>query len=281
MIPSDLSLLKQFRTSDGYMLSNRIWPVTQPLAYIVGLHGIISHGGWYLKCCSALARAGFEVHFLERRGSGLNAAERGDVNGYVMWLTDLESYLKQLPHGLSKLLLGISWGGKLATALVWYRRDLIQGLILVCPGLFAKQGANVWQKVALAVATRARWAQRRVNLPLHDPQLFTDALHWQQYIRTDPLVLRQVTIRFAWTDQQLSRYATRWNGTIDCPLLLMLTGNDRIIDNPRVSAFIYEKAPHVHLVEYSKAAHTFDFGPVAKTSHDDIVRWARYSIDVP
>ena len=71
------------------MLSNCIWPVTQPLAYIVGLHGIVSHGGWYLKSCSALARAGFEVHFLERRGSGLNTAERGDVNGYVTWLTDL------------------------------------------------------------------------------------------------------------------------------------------------------------------------------------------------
>ena len=47
---------------------------------VVLLHGITSHGGWYYSQLPPSARWGFEVHFLDRRGSGLNAEARGDVD---------------------------------------------------------------------------------------------------------------------------------------------------------------------------------------------------------
>jgi len=142
------------------------------------------------------ARAGFEVHFLERRGSGLNASDRGDVDRYETWLDDLERYVMQLPNDVSKLLFGTSNGGKLATAFVRRRCDLVLGVALICPGLFVKKGDNVWQRCALPLAARTGLAWRQVDIPWRDLTLFTDAPHWQQYIRTDPLVLHQITIRF-------------------------------------------------------------------------------------
>ena len=43
-----------------------------------------------------LASAGFEVHFLDRRGSGLNADEPGDVDRWQTWIDDVAVYLEQI-----------------------------------------------------------------------------------------------------------------------------------------------------------------------------------------
>src|SRR5690606_11137268 len=51
-------------------------PAGEPRAYIVGVHGIQSHSGWYEWSSSRLAAAGYDVRFLDRRGSGLNEHER-------------------------------------------------------------------------------------------------------------------------------------------------------------------------------------------------------------
>src|SRR5207253_7502356 len=49
---------------------------------VVGLHGIQSHGGWYLESCRRIADAGYDVVFLERRGCGLNDRDRGDAPSF-------------------------------------------------------------------------------------------------------------------------------------------------------------------------------------------------------
>ena len=70
-----------YEAADGRRLAARMWDVASPpLARVVFLHGITSHGGWYHRSGSHLASRDFEVHFLDRRGSGLNADQPGDVD---------------------------------------------------------------------------------------------------------------------------------------------------------------------------------------------------------
>ena len=44
--------------------------------------------------------AGFEVHFLDRRGSGLNAEQPGDVDRWQTWIDDVAAYLEKLGREL-------------------------------------------------------------------------------------------------------------------------------------------------------------------------------------
>ena len=85
-----------YSAADGYRCAVRVWKAERPVGRVVWVHGIISHGGWYFGSCRHLAAAGLEVHFLDRRGSGLNAADRGHVDRWETWVRDVEIYLERL-----------------------------------------------------------------------------------------------------------------------------------------------------------------------------------------
>lgn len=259
--------------ADGRTLFGRRWSKPEPLARLVLLHGIISHSGWYLASCRTLVEAGFEVHFLDRRGAGLNAAGRGDIDRFETWLTDVEGYLSHLPTDRPRLLAGISWGGKVATAVARRSPGLCDGLALLCPGLFARQRANRWQRLGIHAASLLGAGSRHVTIPLRDPALFTGEPHWQAYVATDPLTLRTITIRFARADLALSRYATESPESIRTPTFLMLAGRDRIIDNPSVSRFVESFAARYRDIQvYPEATHTFEFEKNAEVYCLDLAR---------
>lgn len=274
LVPLTIPRLTAFRASDGYSLCVRIWDANEPAARIVCLHGIISHGGWYLRSCQYLARCGFEVHFVDRRGSGLNAKGRGDVDGFTTWLEDVENYLDALGGSLPRILNGISWGGKLAAAVARHRPWLLDGLALVCPGIAALKGARPVQRIGLRLMNAAGLRGRRVAIPLQDPALFTDHPPWQAYIRDDPLTLRTITARLAVADLALNRYVATAAPGIRVPTLLMLSGQDRIIDNGGVKAF-FERlgTPQKQLIEYPAAGHTLEFEPRPEGFFQDLAGW--------
>ena len=85
-----------YTAADGRRLAVRVWHGRRAAAgRVVFLHGITSHGGWYNRSCEHLAAAGFEVHFLDRRGSGLNIEQPGDVDRWQTWIDDVRVYLEQ------------------------------------------------------------------------------------------------------------------------------------------------------------------------------------------
>ena len=268
--------ITNYSAAGGYRSYVRVWDVARPAARVVCLHGIISHGGWYLQSCQRLADAGCEVHYLERRGSGLNAEQRGDVDRYQTWIEDVTTYLQQLPSDVPRILLGVSWGGKLAVAVTKHSSQLVDAFGMLCPGMYAPRGPNRFQKPALKVLARTKLRGRRVTIPLQDPTLFTDAREWQTYIAHDPLVLRQITLRFAYADTQLDAYVADAAQHIRTPALLMLAGKDRITDNHRLRRFFKElSSPSKELIEYPEAAHTFEFEPDPEPFFRDLTDWVR------
>jgi len=268
--------IRPFTAPDGYQLSLRKWEVENPLAHVVCLHGIVSHGGWYLASCDHLAADGFGIHMLDRRGSGLNRQRRGDVDRWETWPQDVESYLETLPRATPRILLGISWGGTLATAVARRRPDLLQGLGLICPGLYSKKAATLPQRAALGIAQFLPVRSRHVTIPLRDPALFTNSESHQAYIANDPLTLRKMTIGFALANQKLVRYATEKPQEIHVPTLLMLAGDDPISNNAKLREFVGRMGgPSPRIIEYPGASHTLEFEPDPSDYFRDLNAWCR------
>jgi alpha-beta hydrolase superfamily lysophospholipase len=264
-----------YRAADGRQLAVRVWHATiPPQGRVVFLHGITSHGGWYNRSCQHLAAAGFDVHFLDRRGSGLNIDQPGDVDRWQTWLDDVRTYLERDRDAQPTVLCGISWGGKLAAAVA--RRDpaLIRGLGLVCPGLYSPHEPGFIKRMILACPAPSRLQQRRVPIPLRSPTLYTESPEWQEFIARDPLALREVTFRFAREDRALTRFARQAAPFLKMPLLLVLVGRDRIVNNRRTRAFFFRTTTAQRtLLEYPNAAHTLEFEPDPRPYFQDLADW--------
>lgn len=264
-----------YSAPDGRRLAVRVWSGTEPpRARVVFVHGITSHGGWYTESCAYLRDCGLEVHFLDRRGSGLNAQHPGDVDRHATWLTDVTTYLEQLGADRPIVLCGISWGGKLAAAVARFQPGLLRGLALITPGLYSHFEPNILQRLALRLPMRQRMQSRHLEIPIQRGSLYTDTQKWRDYIDSDPLSLREVTVRFAQVDAKLARYAKQAAPYIHTPTLMMLSGRDRIVTNSRCRSYLGRiGASHKTLIEYPNAVHTLEFEHEPTRYFADLADW--------
>jgi alpha-beta hydrolase superfamily lysophospholipase len=293
-------VIRTHRASDGYVWKYRQYDSAEgaaPRGCVVCVHGIQSHGGWYDYSCRRLAEEGFAVSFLDRRGSGLNEQDRGDAPGFRRLIDDIAEYLltlrdrrgegergrrgdetqSSLPLSpsppLPLLLVAISWGGKLAAALQRRHPGLVDGLALLCPGFFARVRPSLGERLGIV------WAyftspRRMFPVPLNDPELFTASPRWQQFLRDDPLAVRQATARLLANSVRLDGYLRFVPRRVSVPVLLLLAGQDRIVDNARTRRFVESFAsPDKTIIEYPEAHHTLEFEPRPHRYLDDLVGW--------
>ncbi|MBL8867341.1 MAG: alpha/beta fold hydrolase [Planctomycetia bacterium] len=267
--------LRTFSATDGYRFYYRHYPAAgRPRGRIVFLHGIRSHAGWYGRSCEAFAAAGYEVFFLDRRGSGLNTAHRGDTPNFRRLLDDVAEFLLDLRRTQPWLpihLAGISWGGKLAVGLPYRKPGLVSSLVLLCPGLCPKVGPSLGQRIAIGRA-RVRNPSKLFTIPLSEPELFTGSPEWQKFIDANPHDLREATARFLFGSTSLDIYLKRAAKRVAVPSLLLLAEHDRIIDNARTKEFVQVFPTPPKIVDYAGAHHTLEF-ETNTTFVADILAW--------
>lgn len=277
-------VLKTYTAGDGYRCHYRDYPAAgTPRGRVVFVHGIQSHAGWYEWSCKRLAQAGFAVSFLDRRGSGQNAEARGDAPSFRRLLDDIADFLRPLRQqdpSLPTFLAGISWGGKPVTALQRRHPGLVDGLALLCPGFCPQVRPS--RKERLGILWSRLVAPRRLfPVPLSDPQLFTATPRWQEFIRDDPLSIRQATARFFVESVRLDLYLRFAVSHVRLPVLLLLAEYDRIIDNARTRAFVDRFASAEREVrEYAGAHHTLEFEADPEPFLADLLGWLRWRTGV-
>lgn len=273
-----------FCTSDGYPLQYRHWSAaaTCPRAQIVALHGIQSHSGWYTYSSRLLAQAGYEVFFLDRRGSGLNRRDRGHALHSERLVNDVVQFLSYLNHKtlshrraeLPTILMGVSWGGKLAAVTALKHPQLFQGVALLYAGLFSKVQPRWFDLWKMRWIEAIGWGRGRVPIPFNDPTLFTDQPEWQEFIRRDELALHTVTVSFLLANAQLTQLLQQTSATFPMPSLLMLAGRDDIIENTATRACYQRIAGSQGVIlEYPQARHTLEFEDQRDAFINDLIRW--------
>ena len=270
--------IASFVTSGGYKLHYRHFqPVGMSKGTIVFIHGIQSHGGWYETSCKKFAQAGYRVLFLDRRGSGLNEVSRGDSPSFRTLLDDLKEFLQYQRKeiaGATPLILGaISWGGKIAFGLEIRMASLVDGFILLAPGFCPK--VHPTRKERFFIALGSLFSPRRLfNIPLNDPELFTSNPAAQKFLKEDPLALRKATARFLLDSVRLDFYLRIFRTKISKPILLLIAGQDKIIDNEKTIAFVKRFASGSLTVrDYPEAHHTFEFEPEPQKHIEEIEEW--------
>lgn len=275
--------VREFQAGDGYRWRYRRFPAQgDQKAEVVLIHGIQSHGGWYIHSCTRLAEEGFAVSFLDRRGSGLNEVGRGDCPSFRRLLEDIAEYINSLSRApdngkpgdrLPLFLGGISWGGKLAIALERRHPGLVDGIFLLCPGFVPKVYPSLGQRLKI-LFTRLFRPRKVFPIPLSEPDLFTANPRWQEFLRQDPLRLHQGTARLLVESARLDAYLRFVPKYVHVPVLLMLASEDRIIHNDRTRTYVRKFATTDQQVfEYPGAHHTLEFEPDPEIYLKDLAGW--------
>lgn len=270
-------LVATFPAGDGYPLSYfRYGAIGTPRAVVLCLHGIQSHAGWYGESCSRLSQAGFEVFFVERRGSGRATRDRGDCEGRKQLQDDVVrsvGFAREQCPGLPVALLAISWAGKLALAAIKSQPNLVDACVFICPGWFAKVEPTLKEKLAIAWGFLFK-PRTRVRIPLSDPALFTANPQRQEYLRNDPLSLREGSARLLMASRVLDRVIRAAPEKIKVPCVLFLGGRDRIVANDRLRDYFERFASEdKSVIEYASAHHTLEFEPDPEPFFRDLVGW--------
>jgi alpha-beta hydrolase superfamily lysophospholipase len=253
----------EYQTRDGNTLGYIAYTKPGATTALVYLHGIESHAGWFAQAANRLADRGYDVFSLDRRGSGINRENRGYVSGHIdhyrVLFEDIHDFIAPLhAHYRHVFLVGLSWGGKLATTYeLEYPAD-VDGLVLITPGIKALVDVSLPVKLKIVL-----YAQLSPESPIASPiapEMFTTTPRYLDYIKGDPSRLTHATARFYWQSNRLDGYLDSNIEALDTPTLLFLAGQDRIIDNAGViEALNRGNQNKLTIINYPEQTHSVQF----------------------
>jgi len=265
--------LGQYKTRNGKTLSFRKWLGEKDV--IVYLHGIESHSSWFSTFASRINEGGFTVYGIDRRGSGLNAEDRGDITDYNVFLDDIEDALKVIKEqhvGKKIYIMGICWGALLAANYIAKKKAKSDGLILLSPAIYRKVNFNLCIK---AVVRACFFIDPGIcfKIPIKD-NMFTPNRRYLDFIGKDPMRLRSLTVRFFNEILRMERELSTTNHEIDAPVAVLLAGHDEIVDNKKVQEWFKRLRSKDKTIEtFSGFHHVMPFEDDVTPLIDFITNW--------
>lgn len=278
----DYRIAREYKGAEDEILGYFYYPPSNPAngTSLIYLHGIESHAGWFDQVARALAAKGYAVYSLDRRGSGINRENRGfqsgDIASYETLLEDIQLFIKAVPRrGQPRILIGLSWGGKLAMGYALTYPHDVDALVLITPGLKSKVDLQMWEKALLVGALAVKPASR-FAVPIETSMFTTDPI-WQERINQDPLRLHSVTAHFLWENRKLDSLIERHISHNLTPVLLFLAGIDRIVDNEKIISLLGQGRQDIlTILRYNDQTHSIQFEASERLA-SDMDHWIRLS----
>jgi alpha-beta hydrolase superfamily lysophospholipase len=272
---------REFQAPDGGELGYIAYTAPGADTALVYLHGVESHAGWFAQAAVLLRERGYDVFCLDRRGSGINRGNRGFTSGHVdnfrVLLDDIHAFIAPLRERYRRIVLvGLSWGGKLATAHALTWPGDADALVLVTPGLRALVDVSLLDKLRIVLFAQFS-PESRIASPIA-PEMFTTTPRYLDYIENDPLRLTHATARFYWQSNRLDAWLANNIDRLDTPLLLFLAGRDRIIDNAGVIELLQRaRLQEFEIIDYPDQTHSVQFDDPDRLVQD-MDQWLRGAI---
>lgn len=269
--PRELSL----SAADGTPLHVADWPVDSAAAAgdgIVLMHGLGEHCGRYAHVARFFNDCGFSVRAYDHRGHGRSGGARGDVPDAETLMRDAKIAIDDFAQNLSAppLLLGHSMGGLFAANYATRGLSPLGGLILSSPALRIRlSGAQkLLLQVLGAIAPGFGIPNGLESRYLSHRQEVVDAYD------NDPLVHPKISARLLGAMLGAIEFAQAHASALSIKTLLLVAGDDHLVDAPGSGAFFRKLAPGVGTMHSYPGFYHEIFNEVeAGSVFDDIRAW--------
>jgi len=220
------------------------WPAQASAAKpagIVLMHGLGEHCGRYEHVARFFNDCGFAVRAYDHRGHGRSGGARGDTPGAEAMVQDARIVIDDFARQLAAppLLLGHSMGGLFAAYYATRALSPLGGLILSSPALKIElRGAQKLLLQILGVAAPGlRFPNGLDSKYLSHRQEVVDAYDG------DPLVHAKISARLLRAMLDAIGYAQAHASALDIRTLLLVAGEDHLVDASGSDAFFGKLAP--------------------------------------
>lgn len=224
---------------DGTRLAWHAWEATAARAALVVVHGHGEHGGRYHEFGARMAAGGISTFALDLRGHGMSEGRRGHVQSFDVFLQELDRFRREVDglagRSLPMFLLGHSMGGLIALRYQQEYAGRFAGAVIVSPWL-----ATAMQLPRVKVAASNVLSKLLPALPfrtgLDAAHISRDPAVVERY-REDPLVHSRITPRLFTEVSTAMGLALQRRDRLRPPLLVLLAGDDRLVDTDRALRF--------------------------------------------
>ena len=276
-------LERQLTTEDGISLSVTDWPPAAgaPLAgSILLMHGLGEHAGRYAHVIRFFNRCGLLVRSYDHRGHGRSSGPRGDVPDDSALLRDARLVLddlcrqQQLSYpelaNSTPLLFGHSMGGLFAARFAVAGMAPLRGLILSSPGLALRLNPvqlGLLKLMSILAPGVAVPNGLDVNHLSHDPAV-------AKAYGDDPLVHNKISARLLNSMLHAGQFALSQAHALAIPTLLVIGGDDRIIDPAGSRRFFAALPPAIATMHDYEGMYHEIFNEIgAERVFADVRRW--------
>lgn len=266
------SIIESIKASDDSRVACRVWRAHAERCVVLYLHGIEGHSQWFEPTARVLSERGITVYAPDRRGSGLNADDRGHLSSLKVFVNDVESILRHisLTHPSAPLVLFANcWSAKAAAVIARRNHSYfdqaepvkLSGIVMTCPAIVTKADFDFMTKLKIAFHSFAGEKYRRRTWPVPlTTEMLTDNPTYLEFLHDDPLRLKLATASFFRETFILGLMAHKFAKQIELPLLLLQAENDQIVDVEKLKRW-FERVGSSDKVWrlYSGATHSLDF----------------------
>ena len=251
---------------DGKKIFWQGWrPADNVKALVIIAHGLGEHIARYAHLAGFLNQKGYAVFGSDHRGHGKTEGKRGHILAFDEYIEDFkvfrDSVVSRFP-GKCSILLGHSMGGLIAVHYVLKYPTDFDGLVLSSAGLKVKIEVN---PVKLALGRFFSKVLPGITMSNElDPHMIShDREEVRKYI-DDPMVHDRVSARWFTSFMAAIEQAQARAGEIKIPILVMQSGDDKLVDPDGAKEFFPKVASADKTLKYWEGFYHEMFNEVEK-----------------
>jgi alpha-beta hydrolase superfamily lysophospholipase len=272
-----------FAAPDGTTLTYDAYDPGGARAAVLILPGWSDHAGRYAPVAERLRSAGLAAYVADLRGHGRSGGRRAHLTRFSQLLGDLQAFRRAVAQqrggrgggtgtgeALPQVLLGHGFGGLVTLRyLETQPPNAPVAAVVSSPFLAPAAPLPAWKRL-IARAGGDLWPSLALRVVPDVHQVSRDASVNKAYA-ADQAVTRHMTAG-AWREIQWAQRAVIADGArIECPVLFLLGGEDRIVDPHLARAFADGLRGSVHVQWYAELYHELLSDPQRERVYDDLL----------